>query len=148
MGFGSDYFDRPRGDDLLKVLDMGNAPLRKILRLKGLNDTLDSMGFTTTDLLDVLESRGRIRRVGTQGLFYTDMAEDDRYMRGLDERLLRDIAHGLNNKLVLKWSDTTRLDDAGRTSETIRHVSVDVVVSEALAKQWGDDDDVQASKPS
>lgn len=142
MGDGRDYFDRPRGDDLLKLLDGGmSSPWRKILRLKELNDTLESMGFTTNDLLDVLESRGRIRRVGSQGLFYSEMEDDERYMSGLDERLVRDIAQGLNNKLVLRWSDKPHLN------EIVRHVSVDVVVSEELAKTWSDDDEVSAAKP-
>jgi hypothetical protein len=118
---------------------MGSRPWRKILRLAELNDMLESMGVSTADLVAVLKSRKAIRTVSSQGLYYIEMEDDEPYMRHVNERLLHDISHDLNNKLVMRWTDEPSpvfMDADGRPRENIRRISLDVLVSAEAAKQW------------
>ncbi len=58
------------------------------------------------DLIDELVRRGRVRVIDARQIYFTELASDDKYMDSLEQDVMRLLVKGLNDKLIVAWSDT------------------------------------------
>ena len=97
---------------------------------------LNVAGITTDDLIDQLLLRRRLLKLDSSAAFYNELADDAGYMESCNRSIVRGIATGLNNKLILQWNDHAGPpNERGEAYQTERRAVVTVLVSEALARE-------------
>lgn len=97
---------------------------------------LQGAGITTDDLVEQLKLRGRLHKITASEMYYTELAEDSRYMEHCSQQAMQTLIRAMDNKLLLTWKDSP----TPMSHQAVRQVSIVLLLTEEQRREIADPD--------